>query len=254
MMIEINIGIVGDGPTDHKVFEKIVKCVLLGRNSNHVQLNIIPLVRQNIHDHVQRYKTDAGRNKEYYLPSKTALTLRDNVLGTLISAFNEFQGTVELSHRDILLITTDTEHTLTSQNMYFDTWAFSVSQILMGAIEKFYNFQAGQHYPRQGLPIVMSLATFPSTEVIVAAARGLLDKNYGKKAKEWKHLLYKNENPRDEEVQEQALNFITSESIDLIFRDLPESRLFIQTLSLGLKRCLLDEQSDCENYGAPANS
>jgi hypothetical protein len=252
-MIEINIGIVGDGPTDHKVFGKIVECVLLGRDSKQVKLNVIPLVRQNIHDHVQRYKTDAAKNGEYYLPSKSAVTLRDNVLATVIRAFDEFQYTVELSHHDVLLITTDTEHTLKRKDMYFDTWAFSISQILMGAIEKFYNFQVTQHYPRQGLPIVMSLATFPSTEVVVAAVRGLLDKNYGKKAKEWKHLLYKTENPRDEEVQEQALNFITPESIDLIFRDLPESRMFIKTLSLGLKRCLLDDKSDCENYGLPAN-
>jgi hypothetical protein len=37
----------------------------------------------------------------------------------------------------------------------------------------------------------------------------------------------------EEELNEYALNFMTSEGLDLIFRHVPESRLFIQTLALG---------------------
>jgi hypothetical protein len=45
---------------------------------------------------------------------------------------------------------------------------------LREAIEKFYNTQATNGYQRKCLPIIMPLATFPSTEVLVAAARGEL--------------------------------------------------------------------------------
>ena len=94
----------------------------------------------------------------------------------------------------------------------------------------------------------MPLATFPSTEVLVAAARGELNKHYGKNPREWKMLLYKTEHPQDEQIEQEALDYITPETIDYIFNDLPEARFFIQTLSLGLKRCSLNSKSNCEKY------
>jgi hypothetical protein len=90
-----------------------------------------------------------------------------------------------------------------------------------------------QGYKRQDLPVIVSMVTFPSTEIIVAAARG--EKSiHGKKAKELKQLLYGKTDLRklgENEFQEQALDFITPESINDIFKAVPESRLFIQTLS-----------------------
>ncbi|MDB9448524.1 hypothetical protein [Dolichospermum circinale] len=248
-MNTINVGIVGDGLTDYKVFGKIVECILLEETSENVKLDIITLIRKNIFDHVQKYKNACRKNPEgYYLPNKIAVELRDNICATIIQAFEEFKDNVEVSYSDILLITTDTEHILKYKNQYFDTWAISLSHILREAIEKFYDFQAINGYPRKYLPIIMPLTTFPSIEVLVAAARGELNKNYGKNPREWKVLLYKTEYPQDEEIEKQALNYITPESIDYIFNDLPEARFFIQTLSLGLKRCSLNSKSNCEKY------
>ncbi|TAE58309.1 MAG: hypothetical protein EAZ87_13985 [Nostocales cyanobacterium] len=246
-MTNINVGIVGDGLTDYKVFGKIVECILLEENSDFVTVNVIPLIRKNIFDHVQKYKNACKKNPdEYYLPSKTAIELRANILATVLSAFEEFNDNVEVSYSDILLITTDTEHILKDKNQYFDTWAISLSHILREAIEKFYDFQAIRGYPRQYLPVIMPLVTFPSIEVIVAAARGELNKNYGKSPREWKLLLYKTEYPQDEQIEKEALNYITPDTINHIFNDLPESRYLIQTLSLGLKRCFLTGKSNCE--------
>ena len=248
-MNTINVGIVGDGLTDYKVFGKIVECILLEEISENIKFDIIPLIRKNIFDHVQKYKNACRKNPEgYYLPNKIAVELRDSICGTIIQAFEEFKDNVEVSYSDILLITTDTEHILKYKNQYFDTWAISLSHILREAIEKFYAFQARNGYPRKYLPIIMPLTTFPSIEVLVAAARGELNKNYGKNPREWKVLLYKTEYPQDEEIKIQALDYITPESIDYIFNDLPEARFFIQTLSLGLKRCFLNSKSNCEKY------
>lgn len=246
-MTNINVGIVGDGLTDYKVFGKIVECILLEETSEFVTVDVIPLIRKNIFDHVQKYKNACRKHPEgYYLPSKIAIELRDNILATVLSAFEEFKDNVEVSYSDILLITTDTEHILKDKNQYFDTWAISLSHILREAIEKFYAFQAIKGYPRQYLPIIMPLTTFPSIEVIVAAARGELNKNYGKSPREWKLLLYKTEYPQDEQIEKDALNYITPDTINNIFNDLPESRYLIQTLSLGLKRCFLTGKSNCE--------
>ncbi|MEA5552408.1 hypothetical protein VB713_15810 [Anabaena cylindrica UHCC 0172] len=248
-MNTINVGIVGDGLTDYKVFGKIVECILLEETSENIQIKAIPLIRKNIFDHVQKYKNACRKNAvEHYLPSETAVQLRDNICATILAACEEFNDNVEVCYGDILLITTDTEHILKDKNQYFDTWAISISHILRESIEKFYAIQARNGYPRQYLPIIMPLATFPSIEVIVAAAKGELDKNYGKTPREWKVLLYKTEYPKDEEIEKQALNYITPDSIDNIFNDLPESRFFIQTLSLGLKRCFLNGKSNCEKY------
>lgn len=247
-MNTINIGIIGDGLTDYRVFGKIAESILLEEMSQNIDVNIIPLVRHKINDHVQKYKQKSAKNnQEYYLPSKTAEQLRDQVCGTIINAFRSFENEIGgTSYNDLLLITTDTEHTLKDKNMYFSTWAVALSHILREAIEKFYEYQVNRGYSRKYLPIIMSLATFPSTEVLVAAARGLLDKNYGKKPKEWKLLLYTTEHPQDEEIEKYALNYITPDNIDIIFKDLPESRVFIQTLSLGIKRCLLNGKANCE--------
>lgn len=244
MMDKINVAIVGDGATDHKIFGKIIECILLEENPENISCEVIPLVRHKICDHVQKYKRECKKDSDYYLPSQAAVTLRDGVLGTINNAFKEFENTVEISYRDILLITTDTEHTLGNKNQYFESWPINLSHILMESIDKFYNLQSLNGYDRQYLPIVMSLATFPSTEVIVAAARGLLNKHYGKKPQEWKDELYGTRTPRDEDIQNKALDFITPSSINNIFKNLPESRVFIKTLSLGLKYCLSNCHSD----------
>jgi hypothetical protein len=155
----------------------------------------------------------------------------------LHGAFAEFEKEVtEVSNRDIILLTADSEHTLTTPDEYFKDWRFSISKILVGGIETFYGVKAIQGYKHEDLPLVIPLVTFPSTEIFIAAAKDLIGKKPWKNPGELKQLLYGTKNLqtlREEDLQSKALDFITMESIGRIFYHVPESRTFIQTLSLG---------------------
>lgn len=134
-----------------------------------------------------------------------------------------------------MLVTTDAEIALSRANDYFQDWAFSISKIFMGAIEQFYNIRTIRGYSAEYLPLIIPIVTFPSTEIIVAAAKNILNP-YGKKPSELKKLLYGTDDLAtlsQEELQEKALDFITPESIQRIFSCVPESRIFIQMLSFG---------------------
>ena len=229
-----NIGIVGNGPTDRSFFGKVAECIISKSGSDNTSFNIIPLNRHNLHDDVDRYWEEADKTNEHYLPSKPALKLQAAVTGMLTAAFSDFESEIgigSLSCHDVLLVTTDTEKTLSTPETYFKTWAFSFSKILMGAIQTFYSMMAKNRYYPEYLPLIISVATFPSTEILVGAARGQHNECYGKTPKELKRRLYATEDILSEEqFKEKALDRITAESIDLIFRHVPESRIFIQTL------------------------
>lgn len=233
-----NIGIVGDGETDREIFSKLIQCILLNSGLSGTSLNIYKLNRQTLRDYVDRYWDSATRKGNYYLPNQPAIELQNNITNTLVAAFSDFEtevGIGELSHRDILLITTDAEKSLSSAEAYFQDWSFSISKISMGAIEKFYALKSRAGYSYQYLPVILSIICFPSSEVFVAAAKEPPMQYYGKKPKELKQLLYGTDDLRmlrDQDFEEKALNYITRESIDRIFSYVPESRLLIQMLSL----------------------
>lgn len=238
-MIERNIGIVGDGATDRAIFKKISECILSDGNEENVTLNYVELSRQNIHDSVERYCREVNKSKlnsACYLTGEQASQCRSSVTNTLYTAFTEFQKEVEqICYRDILLLTADTEHTLSAPDDYFKDWRFSISKILVGSVEEFYRAKAIDGYTQDYLPLVVPVVTFPSTEIFIAAAKDLMKKAYGKKPQELKTLLYGTtelQTLREEEFARKALDFITSESIGKIFQHVPESRIFIQTLSL----------------------
>ena len=228
-----NIAVVGDGATDRAIFLKIAE-VILSPDS----VTLVELIRQNnLHNCVERYWTAAKKKKEYYLPSEHAMQLQNDVTNTLMGAFSDFEAQVTniLSNQDILLVTTDAELSLSRPNDYFQEWAFSISKIFMGAIDKFYNIKTIEGYYGEYLPLIIPIVTFPSNEIIVAAAKNISN-TYGKKPSELKNLLYGTDalaTLSAEELQEKALDFITPESIQRIFSCVPESRIFIQMLSFG---------------------
>lgn len=236
-MVQINIGIIGDGATDRAIFKRIVEVILADKN-NH--LKIYELRRQSIHDAVDRYWQTATKSQQYYLPHPAALDLQNAVINVLRGGFADFEAEIGVgytSNRDILLITTDVEKKLTNPKDYFQEWAFSISKIFLGGIEKFYDLQISQGYNYEIIPVIMPIVTFPSTEIFVAAARNIVNsKSYGKKPEELKKILYGTTNLatiNQETLQTQALNFITSDTIHKIFECVPESRIFLQILSLG---------------------
>lgn len=241
-MLERNIGIIGDGATDREVFKNISECILSDGNKNNLTLNYIELSRQNIHDAVEKYCREANKITDgCYLTGKQALDLKNSVTRTLVGAFAEFESEVgTISNRDIILLTADSEHTFSHPDDYFKDWRFSISKILVGSIEEFYREKARESYTHELLPLVIPCVVFPSTEILIAAAKidsqKFIKSAYGKKPRELKQLLYGTtelQTLSDEDFSKKALDFINLESIGKIFQNVPESRTFIQTLSLG---------------------
>ncbi|MFN7525947.1 MAG: hypothetical protein ACK5QA_00725 [Dolichospermum sp.] len=242
VMLARNIGIIGDGATDIAIFKKISECILSDEDQNNVTLNYIELNRQNIHDAVDKYCREADKIKDScYLTGKEALALKNSVIRTLLGAFADFESELGLiSNRDIILVTADSEHTFSHPDDYFKDWRFSISKILVGSIEEFYRAKVRENYTHEYLPVVIPFVVFPSTEILIAAAKidpkKLIKEAYGKKPRELKQLLYGTtelQTISDEDFKKKALNFINSESIGRIFQNVPESRNFMQTLSLG---------------------
>ncbi len=230
-----NIGVIGDGATDRAIFLKIAEVILSSDSLTTVELNR----QNNLHDCVERYWNAAKKKKEkeYYLPSQHATQLQNDVTNILRGAFADFENRVTsiISNQDILLVTTDAEILLSKPEDYFQEWAFSIGKIFMGAIDKFYNIKTIEGYRCEYLPLVIPIVTFPSTEILIAAAKNISN-SYGKKPSELKILLYGTDDLAtlsEEELKEKALDFITPDSIQRIFSCVPESRIFIQMLSFG---------------------
>ncbi|MBD1212744.1 MAG: hypothetical protein H9534_08395, partial [Dolichospermum circinale Clear-D4] len=195
-MLARNIGIIGDGATDIAIFKKISECILSDEDQNNVTLNYIELNRQNIHDAVDKYCREADKIKDScYLTGKEALALKNSVIRTLLGAFADFESELGLiSNRDIILVTADSEHTFSHPDDYFKDWRFSISKILVGSIEEFYRAKVRENYTHEYLPVVIPFVVFPSTEILIAAAKidpkKLIKEAYGKKPRELKQLLY----------------------------------------------------------------
>ncbi len=230
-----NIGIIGDGATDLEIFSKTVECILLNNTSRLLDFKCTKLTQRSLHNSVEHYLRHTTRENEYSLVSRYAQELQKDVADLLLGALTDFEKIlgIGLCNHDILLLTTDAERSFSKPEDYFQNWRLSLSKNLEVGIEKFYTTMAMRGYTPSYLPFVISLVSFPSTEVFVAAAKNI--KHFGKKPLELKQLLYGMTNLYhldENELKEKALDFITPDSIDNIFQSIPESRLLIQTLSL----------------------
>lgn len=235
MVVKRNIGIIGDGATDRKIFIKLIESIL---SNNPLPINYIELSRKQIRDSIDRYWREANKNNTYYLPASHAVQLQNEVINIIKNAVSDFENEPsvgqQVSHHDILLLTTDSERHLNSSKDYFQEWSFSLSKLITGAVEKFYHAQIQQGYQRQYLPVIISLVTFPSTDILVAVAKGKVDV-YNKNAPQLKQLVYGTTELRAlsaEDFDNKALNFIMPACINDLFEKVPESRPFIQILSL----------------------
>ncbi|ACK68592.1 hypothetical protein PCC7424_0122 [Gloeothece citriformis PCC 7424] len=230
-MAERNIGIIGDGATDRQIFGQLVK-ILLDNDT----LNIIELKRQNIRDHIDCYWKTADKQKNYDTSSSHSLELEKSVTNTLYGAFCDLEKVIGyLSNSDLLILTSDSERHLNKPEDYFQPWAHNLSKILAGAIDNFYRLVVSRGYDYDSIPVVVSVVTFPSTEIWIAAAQGKANQCYNKKARELKLSLYGTDDLRflsDDDLKKKALDFLTFYGIKQIFKDIPESRTFIKILSL----------------------
>ncbi len=231
-----NIGIIGDGKTDRTIFKKIVQSIL-PRNEND-NVNFVELNRPSLglRNAIDKYWKDSSKQGKYYLPTEHAKELEQETTQVLIGGFKDFEAEIVgyLSNKDILILTADAEKIFKREESYFDEWGFSISKILFGASEKFYSVNIRYGYNLENLPLILSIVTFPSTEVLVAAAKNNNNAHYGKKPNQLKQELYQTDNLSTitpEQLETKALKFINSTTIKNIYGHVPEIRLFIQTLS-----------------------
>jgi len=237
--IKRNIGIIGDGPTDRIIFTKIVECILTEEDPSKefIDCNIIELQRQKIFDFIQEY---VKAKKKKLSPNTQHLV--NSVTGVLLSGFDELSNQVELCNCDIIILTTDSEQVLGMPDDYFN-YGIELFHILSEAAIKFYGGVLKLGYSQDNIPLVLPIITFPSTEILIAAARGLkIADYYDKIPLELKQKIYGVPDDRTvpyEDLKTKALDYITLEGIKNIFKNIPESRHFIQTLSTYKVSCCL---------------
>jgi hypothetical protein len=223
----MNIGIIGDGDTDRLILLKIVK-IIVPWNVNEVRIQ-----RQSFRVAIDKYWQNSNEN-DFWFPHNSANELKKKVSEILYSAFNEFQcNSGNVTDNDILIASTDTERHLNNSDFFFEWWAFSLTKVFISGIENFYHKMIHQGYKKENLPLIIPILPFPSIDIFIAAARNMSD-YYGRKPNELKTMLYGNDNLRTippKDFEDLALKHITPDSINLIFKHIPESRPFINFLS-----------------------
>lgn len=224
----MNVGIIGDGATDYQILLKMVECAVPW------DVNGYELGRQSFRDAVDRYWRDSDRAEDCWFPQKPALDLRKAVSGVLHGAFDDFQKMVgSFTDHDLLVVSTDTECHLQNSDLHFSCWVLGFTKIFVSGIEHFYHNMLNQGYEKGTLPLIVSILPFPSTDILVAVAKGETG-FYGRDARELKRMLYDTTNLATippEDFEELALRHITLNGINLIFKRVPESRFFINFLS-----------------------
>jgi hypothetical protein len=224
----MNIGIIGDGVTDRLILLKIVKSIVPWN------VNEVPIQRQSFRVAIDKYWQNSNEN-DFWFPHNSANEPKKKVSEILYAAFNDFQyNSGNVTDNDILIASTDTERHLNNPDFFFEWWAFSLTKIFISGIESFYHYMIHhQSRGKENLPLIIPILPFPSTDILVAAARNMSG-YYGRKPNELKRMLYDTDNLRTippEDFEDLALKHITPDSINLIFKHIPESRPFINFLS-----------------------
>jgi hypothetical protein len=237
-LLRRKIGIVRDGGSDYPIFQKIVKVILEANQGCPTDLEIFELSRMSLRDPIDAYWQGTKKSGQYSLPNNFAKILRDKITGLLLTGiYPEFEAEAgQICNADIILLTSDSERQVNDAKDYLDAeYVFALLNIIDSAIGKFYNTQLDRGLSYYYLPLIIPVITFPSTEVVIAAARDLHPQCWGKDPTDLKRLLYgKTEIPEisEDEWEKNAYQYLTEEGIDKIYKILPDCRPMIHLLSV----------------------
>lgn len=236
------LAVVADGSTDREVMSQLVCCALTKDDAASVDpafADIVLLQRQTIRNIVDKYWEHASRSGDYGLLSAHALEFVGNVVAMLHGAVADLEMETGRSSgaQDVLVVSTDCEKQLASPDLYLEAeWAIVLPRLLWLTVERFYHVRAGSGFAISNLPLILPVAIFPSTDMLVAAAKvglwGAFDQ-HGKSANELKRELYGVTELRalpPEAFKTKALDTLTPSAIPAIHKHIPESRLFLQIL------------------------
>src|SRR5208337_246600 len=184
------VGIIADGGTDRPIILQLVKS-LFGGSSYWQEV----FLDQSVVDYMDSFRRAASKLGTYALCDAASRELRRGIIAVLYAAFGDMQRAAArpLCDRDLIVINTDAEWVLNSQDHYYEQdWAVLVTKVFHSAIEEFYHKMRHGHQ-WEYLPFVCPLVLFPSTDILVAAARtqeGEPFQYHGVKAPEIKRRLY----------------------------------------------------------------
>jgi len=228
------LGIVADGPTDYEIMAKFLKSLL--EPAGPCEERMISL---NLSVYMSEFRDKASRTQQYGLFDRPAVRLRRAIINVIHSAVGEFKDRISrgLCHSDVLLLNTDAEWPIKAQNEWHEIERIVVFyRIFDGAISEFYN-APGNRRNWEYLPLIVPLVLFPSTDILIAAARCDGDVSFefrGKKAPWLKQKLYgcselNRLGPGD--LEKKALNHLTREACMRIYSSVPEAQILLRTLT-----------------------
>lgn len=228
------VGIVADGPTDQEIMARFMKS-LLEPAGQYEEV----LIGEKLSVYMAPFRQKASRTGEYGLFDKPAIKLRKAIVNVIHSAVGEFRDAIgrELSHSDVLLLSTDAECPINSPQEWHEIERIVVMcRTFDGAIAEFYN-APGNRLNWEYLPLVVPLVLFPSADVLIAAARSDYDVSLefrGKKAPWLKQELYgccDLRQLRPDDLEKKALSYLTFDACKQIYSSVPEARMLLRTLT-----------------------
>lgn len=234
-----NIVIVGDGFSDYLVIRKFVKCLLQKhKNETLEDSSFLDLKSLSIHLSLVKYIDKVKLSGDYSYHSKEAKDLIDKLIATYFTCYKKFQIEFdEVSNKEVIIINADSESLIGSRLNYFEDWAYSLKGLVDYSIEIFYDKMVESGYSYEYLPLITPLILFPSSEILVASciynngtdALRKLNPNPALKTKVYGSSSI-DEVIKSGELYNVLDTYITSDSINEIYREIPEARILIHSL------------------------
>ncbi|MBM3474683.1 MAG: hypothetical protein FJX75_15575 [Armatimonadetes bacterium] len=222
------VGTIADGATDHQALHASVRSAVPDRESL-----IAIRLGQTIRDQVNEFGRGCSTAGRRWFCDTPAERLRQRVVAALIAAMDELQSHAHraIGPRDLIVLSTDSEQSLRSRQASLEDHSVLLPAILMRATEEFYERRVGWGYQRDVLPLVVPFVTFPSIDLVVAAAKVPAGESfahwYGLRPRQMKRELYGVEDLRllpAIEFGERGLAHITREACGAIYQRVPAAR------------------------------
>jgi len=225
------LGIIADGPTDQEIMARFLKSLVEPAGPCEERM-----IGKDLSVPMSQFRKKASNTNQYGLFTDPAIKLRKAIVSVIHSSVGEFKDGISrgLCHSDVLLLNTDAEWPIKAQNEWHEIERIAVIyRIFDGAISEFYN-APGNRLNWECLPLVIPLVLFPSTDVLIAAARSVSFEFRGKKAPWLKEKLYGCSDftqLRPEDLENKALRYLTYDACRRIYSSLPEARMLLRILT-----------------------
>jgi len=229
--------LVADGGTDQRILERIAQTCSEVSGVSRASVKVEHLRGVALRDDLDRYwRATQSADSASTLKGRAALV--EGTFKVLQSALFKFEKLLgrPLCCRDRVILSTDAERRLAHVDRYFEEWAWVVPRLLEKAVERWYHRRVNYGYSRTNLPVILPVVFFPSIDVLVAAAKSTTKDAFdprGLEPNELKRRLYGTDELRcvsPEALESKALQYLTDDGIESIWKMVPEVRLFLLRL------------------------